>query len=306
LALSENREERRGYLLMRSPSRLVLIIILVVLALGSGFYILTTPGRKPIVVSIYEPPIISVEERIQDIGQVPTDTKQQTFFLLYNIGGKHLRISEVETSCGCTVADISKKVVAPGDFTRIKVELDTSIKMGKLRKKITVHSNDPKRPELVLFVLGDVFGKKMEGHAQITLKPKDKLVLFKGNCASCHVDLGRGKTGKALFLADCAMCHGSQALGNHSAGVSLLGGDYENEAFRKRIRGIIADGSPHSPQMPPFSKKNGGPLNDDEIDSLVSFLKFQNMQHKMGLLSKPDESELEDEAAFEEALKQPH
>lgn len=258
------------------------------------------------VVSIYKPPIASVEERVQDIGQVQTDSKVKTGFLIYNIGGKHLRISGVDTSCGCTVADVSKKVIAPGDFTRIRVELDTSIKLGKIRKKVVVHSNDPKRPDLALFIVGEVLAKPMEGHAQITLQPKDKLVLFKGNCATCHVDAGKGKSGKALFLADCAMCHGVNATGNHTAGPTLLGGDYEDEAYRQRMRNVIANGSPHSPQMPPFAKKQGGPLNDDEIDSLVGFLKFQTMQQKMGLLNQPDTGEVEDEAAFQEALKQPH
>lgn len=291
---------------MRSPSRLLIIGIMALLALGAGWYILTTPGRKPVVISAYEPPIISVEERVQDIGQVPTDSKEHTSFLLYNIGGKHLRITNVDTSCGCTVADVSKKVVAPGDFTRIQVELDTSLKLGKLRKTVTVHSNDPKRPDLALFVVGEVLPKPMEGHAQINLQPKDKLALFKGDCAKCHVDAGKGKSGKALFLADCAMCHGVNAQGNHSAGPSLLGGDYENEAYRKQMRQIIADGSPNSPQMPPFAQKNGGPLNEDELDSLVGFLKFQSMQHRMGLLNQPDSAAQEDDAAFQEALNQPH
>ena|GEM_PF-2053486 len=291
---------------MRSPSRLVIIGIMALLALCAGWYILATPGRKPVVISVYEPPIISVEDRVRDIGQVPTDSKERTSFLLYNIGGQHLRITAVDTSCGCTVADVSKKVVAPGDFTRIRVELDTSLKLGKLRKTITVHSNDPKRPDLPLFVVGEVLPKPMEGHAQIHLQPRDRLALFKGDCAKCHANAGKGKSGKALFLADCAMCHGVNAMGNHSAGPSLMGGDYENEAYRGQMRRVIADGSPKSPQMPPFSQKNGGPLNDDQIDSLVGFLKFQSFQQRMGLLNKPDSAELEDEAAFQEALKEPH
>jgi mono/diheme cytochrome c family protein len=291
---------------MRSPLRLIIMVISMVLAIAAGWYIMTTPGRKPVMIFVYESPIISVDQRIQDIGEVQTDSKVNTSFLLYNIGGKHLRISNVETSCGCTVADVSKHVVGPGDFTRIKVVLDTSIKLGKIRKKITVHSNDPKRPELALFVVGDVLPKPMAGHAKIDLTPKDKLVLFKGQCATCHVQQGRGKTGKALFLADCAMCHGVNAQGSHSSGPSLLTGDYENEAFRKQIHDTIANGSPHSPQMPPFAKSQGGPLTDDEINSLVSFLKFQAMQQKMGLLNKSDEAEEEDEAAFQQALQEPH
>src|SRR5688572_27021672 len=44
---------------MRSPSRLLILGIMALLAFGAGWYILTTPGRKPVVISAYEPPIIS-------------------------------------------------------------------------------------------------------------------------------------------------------------------------------------------------------------------------------------------------------
>lgn len=291
---------------MRSRSRLVLIVVLGLLTVLGGAYIMLTPGRKPVVVSIYEPPIISAEKRVLDVGKVQTDSKVHSEFLVYNIGGKRLRISKVETSCGCTLAKISKQAISPGDFTSIAVEMDTSLKIGPVRKKITVLSNDPKRPALDLFLTGDVLPKKMVGHAQIQLHPKDKLVLFKGQCATCHVNAGVGKTGKALFQADCAMCHGATAQGNHTAGPSLLNGDYENELYAQHAREIIAKGSPNSPQMPPFAKAQGGPLNDDEIDSLVQYLKFQSTQAKMGLLNQLPAEELEDEAAFQQALKQPH
>jgi mono/diheme cytochrome c family protein len=284
----------------------MIMAICTLLAIVAGWYILTTPGRKPVMIFVYQSPIISVEKRIQDIGRVQTDSKVNTSFLIYNIGGKHLRIMDVETSCGCTVADISKHVVAPGDFTRIQVTLDTSIKLGKIRKEITVHSNDPKRPDLPLFVVGEVLPKKVMGHAEIDLKSTNRLVLFQGKCATCHVQQGVGKTGKALFVADCAMCHGINAQGNHGSGPSLLGGNYDDEAFRKHIHDVIANGSPQSPQMPPFAQSQGGPLTEDEINSLVSFLKFQAMQQKMGLLNQPDEGEAEDEAAFQQALQQPH
>lgn len=291
---------------MRFSIRRLVMLILVGLAGLSLWYIFNTPGSKPVVISVYEPPIISAEKRVQDIGKVETDSKVPAHFLIYNVGGKHLRINDVQTSCGCTVAQLSKTLIAPGDFARIDVTLDTSIKLGQVRKQITVKSNDPQRPELPLFLVGQVLPKKMASHAQVTLTPQDKLVLFKGDCATCHVQAGKGKTGQALFVADCAMCHGINGQGHLSAGPSLLGRNYDDEATAQRARTIIASGSPNSPQMPPFSQKQGGPLTDDEIDSLVTFLKVQNMKHRMGLLNQPAEADVEDEAAFEKALRQPH
>lgn len=290
---------------MGSSIRLVVITLLAAIAVLSGWYILNTPGLKPVVISVYDPPRIYAESRVRDIGSVETDSKVPATFVIYNKGGKNLRISDVQTSCGCTLAKITKRKVAPGDFTRVQVELDTSIKLGPVRKEITVFSNDPKRPQLALFLVGNVLPKKMQGHAPINLKAQDPLVLFKGDCATCHVKPGIGKTGKALFIADCAMCHGMSAQGNGSAGPALTGLDYDNKSSLQTIRHIIAEGSPRSPQMPPFSKAKGGPLTDEQIDSLVNFLKFQALQNKMGLL-KPEAGDGESEAAFQEALKQPH
>jgi mono/diheme cytochrome c family protein len=291
---------------MRSRLKLVVTLSLALVVVVATWFLLTTPGYRPVVISVYEPAQIEAEQRIEDIGKVNTDSKAKAAFLIYNKGGTHLRISNVETSCGCTVAEVSKKVIAPGEFSRIGVTLDTSIKLGPVRKKITVFSNDPKRPKLDLFLTGDVIAQKEMGHAQITVMPKDKLVLFKGECATCHVQKGIGKTGNALFQADCAMCHGIKAQGNHSAGPSLLRIDFEKEAIQKQMRAIIANGSPHTPQMPPFAKSEGGPLSDDEIDSLISFLKVQNLKQKMGLLDKEEPGEVEDETAFQEALQNPH
>ncbi|WP_303675158.1 DUF1573 domain-containing protein [Vampirovibrio chlorellavorus] len=291
---------------MRFPLRKLIFLILLTFAGISMWLIFTTPGRKPVVISVYEPPIIKAEQRIEEVGKVETDSKVPAHFLLYNVGGKPLKIVDVQTSCGCTVAKLSKTVVYPGDFTRLDVSLDTSIKLGKVRKQITVKSNDPKRPTLPLFLVGEVLPKKMASHAPITVQATDRLVLFKGECATCHVQAGKGKTGKALFVADCAMCHGINGQGHLSAGPSLLTGNYEDAAYQARMRKIIAEGSAQSPQMPPFSNQHGGPLSNDEIDSLVAFLKVQTMKQRMGLLTQPAADEAEDQAAFEEALRQPH
>lgn len=287
---------------MRSPVRMLLLLAVALATLGAVWYNLVTPGRKPVIISVYEPPIIYAENRIQDIGSVRTDSRAESEFLLYNVGGAHLRIRDLQTSCGCTVANISKRVVAPGDFTRIRVALDTSIKLGQVRKTITVMSNDPKRSALALFLVGNVLPAPISGHQPIRLQAKDRLVLFKGDCARCHVDAGRGKTGKALFQADCAMCHGMEGQGHQSAGPSLL---HLDEKDRTRVRAVIADGSPHSPQMPPFSDQHGGPLKADEIDSLVRFLEYNNRQARGGV-PMSDAREAEEQAAFQDAVKNPH
>ncbi|MEM0952257.1 MAG: DUF1573 domain-containing protein [Cyanobacteria bacterium P01_H01_bin.74] len=252
-----------------------LLGVLIIIIFG-GVWIAKTPGLRPIVISVYKPPILWVEHPSVDIGLVDTDSHAQAQFFLYNIGGKHLRLTAIEPSCGCTLAEASKKVIPPGGFSQLKIDLDTSLKLGAVRKSITVRSNDPTQPVIDLVVTGEVLAKKAAAHDDIMLQPKDRLALFKGRCATCHVNRGVGKTGKALFLADCAMCHGQQAEGNGTAGPALRHLDFSQPAIKQAVHRVIANGSPHTPQMPPFSQEVGGPLTDDEIESLVQFLAYQS------------------------------
>jgi mono/diheme cytochrome c family protein len=271
-----------------------------------GVWVWQTPGLRPVIISVYQPPILFVDNRIQNLGNLVTDSHAKTDFFVFNKGGKYLKISKVDASCGCTVVKTSKTLISPGSFSKISINVDTALKLGAMRKQITVSSNDPKRPEVSLFITATVLPKPMASHQSITLSATNRLALFEGQCATCHVNQGHGKTGKQLFLADCSMCHGAMGQGNHAAGPSLLEWDSEKAETKPYLFNRIANGSPHSPQMPPFSKQNGGPLVPDEIDSLVSFLLYQQKQKKEGLLMIEDKSQKEDELSFKEAMQHPN
>jgi mono/diheme cytochrome c family protein len=110
------------------------------------------------------------------------------------------------------------------------------------------------------------------------IQVKDPLVLFKGDCKSCHVDRGVGKFGEELFIADCGMCHGLQAEGGVAP--SLIGFDMSDESQKAYARDVIANGAAMNPTMPPFGKAKGGPLSDEQIDSLVNYLGYLSSQAK--------------------------
>lgn len=234
-----------------------------------------TPGLHPVVVSPYQPATIRAQNTVVDIGTVDTDSEVTATFYLFNTGGEYLRLGDVEATCGCTVAELDHNVIAPGDFTKLVATLDTSLKLGKVAKKITVQTNDPKHPEYELFLKGNV-EFKMLGHQKIAVK--DPLVLFQGKCATCHVDRGVGKVGKDLFVADCSMCHGFTAEGRKDIAPSLLTGMPDDDTHFESMRKVIASGAANTPEMPPYSKVHGGPLNDDEIDSLVNYLRYETQR----------------------------
>jgi hypothetical protein len=60
-------------------------------------------------------------------------------------------ISDARPSCGCTVASFDR-VIKPGAEGKIHSSVDTKSFSGPISKSIVVHSNDPERPQMNLFI----------------------------------------------------------------------------------------------------------------------------------------------------------
>ena len=238
--------------------------------------------KPPELIDAHKPPTLSVEQSVHDLGELIIEELAEDTFKLSNTGGETLVIENVESSCGCTIAKLDTSELNPGESTELHVTLDTSLKLGSVTKTIDIFSNDPVQPKKELILKAEVkLPKGQEGMAG-SFKVKDPLVLFKGECKTCHVDRGINKTGKQLFIADCGMCHGPDGQGGVSPPLITL--DYTQDMVKAYVRDIIANGSPNSPTMPPYSKGKGGPLADSQIDSLVTFLSYQHEQYKAGKL----------------------
>ena len=82
-------------------------------------------------------------ERVHDFGKIyEKDGKRTYTFELVNEGDKAVVISQVNTSCGCMVADYSKKPIRPGAHAKIPVTIDPDHKEGVFIKSVTVLLND--------------------------------------------------------------------------------------------------------------------------------------------------------------------
>lgn len=85
-------------------------------------------------------PAIVFETIFKDLGEVV-----QTSHLVYeyeftNTGNEALIITNVRTSCSCSVASYTKTPIAKGESDKINVKLDTKI-LGQFNKTIAVYSN---------------------------------------------------------------------------------------------------------------------------------------------------------------------
>ena len=91
-----------------------------------------------------------------DFGTVLEGTPVKHEFTVKNAGKADLVIGQVQTSCGCTVAQSDKKRLAPGEETQLPVTFDTRHERGEARRRIDVYTNDAQTPDLALEIQGIV------------------------------------------------------------------------------------------------------------------------------------------------------
>jgi hypothetical protein len=101
------------------------------------------------------PPAIEMLETSFDFGRIEQGAKVDHVFQFRNVGGRPLKILEVHPDCGCTVADFTQ-VVPPGAKGAIKVHFDSTGKNSYQYHKVSVSTDDPSNPQLMLEFRGDV------------------------------------------------------------------------------------------------------------------------------------------------------
>ncbi len=116
-------------------------------------------------------PRLVCDEPVFDFGtRDPSEPVEHTF-LLRNEGTLTLEISRVHASCGCTVANISERSVPPGGESKITSRLSLQGRMGPQHKTITVDSNDPAQPQMILAMKG-VAGYAVNAQPPQVMQPR--------------------------------------------------------------------------------------------------------------------------------------
>jgi len=94
-----------------------------------------------------------------DYGQIAKGSDGVRVFEFTNTGSEALVISDVKSSCGCTVPEKPKGPIAPGETGQIKVKYDTK-RVGPIRKTVTVYSDTTEAIE-ALRIKGEVMAKNV-------------------------------------------------------------------------------------------------------------------------------------------------
>lgn len=106
-------------------------------------------------------PYIAFAQPVFDFKEIYQGDKVEHIFEFENTGNKPLIISNVQTTCGCTVPAWPKEAIAPGKKQQIKVVFNSRGKMSKQNKVITIISNATNNPERIRLT-GTVLPPKVE------------------------------------------------------------------------------------------------------------------------------------------------
>jgi hypothetical protein len=98
-------------------------------------------------------------DSIQEFGKVTDGEKVLISFHFKNTGTKPLIVSNVSAGCGCTVPEKPEAPIPPGEDGVIKAEFNSSGRVGKVSKNVTVTCNTATQNYTLQFE-GEVIEKK--------------------------------------------------------------------------------------------------------------------------------------------------
>src|SRR5690554_103512 len=97
---------------------------------------------------------ITFKSETIDYGTISKGSDGLRVFEFTNTGDAPLIITNVRSSCGCTIPKKPDGPVAPGESSTIEVKYDTN-RVGPIRRSITVMSN-ASEPMIALKIKGEV------------------------------------------------------------------------------------------------------------------------------------------------------
>ena len=137
-----------------------------ILVLFIAFFSLTLANSQE------KKPEISFEKTVIDYGTVNKGDNGVREFVFRNSGNAPLIISNVKSTCGCTIPKKPEKPILPGESEKIQVKYDTK-RVGFIRKSITVTSNAASSPTIILKIKGQV----VENNQQKGIERKKKSIV---------------------------------------------------------------------------------------------------------------------------------
>jgi cytochrome c5 len=197
----------------------------------------------------------------------PGEETTDFVFSVTNTGDKDVEIVRVHPSCSCTVAKMPAFpwILAPGEKSSFTARMDFAGKHGRFSKTIQVESTRG-----IQTVTATVNIPEMDEAMRLRnqeLARKNRQIVFQNDCASCHAAPLVGKKGAELFKAACGICHMASPPASMVPSL-LVARERRDAAYWLKW---ISEGK-EGTLMPAFDAKHGGPLNPEQIGSLVEYV----------------------------------
>jgi len=201
-------------------------------------------------------------------GQQSIDFK----FVFTNVSTKPVVISGTHTSCGCTVTRLPQTpwTIAAKEAGEIAGSMNLLGKSGTVTKTVNVMMDggsinlavtvDIPKPDLTKM-------READRQKNMSIATADRQAVFRGECASCHVTPTIGKRGHELYTAACGICHDAPNKASMVPALRELKHPTDYDFWLTWVR----NGKPNS-LMPAFDLKQGGILDQAQIESLAEYL----------------------------------
>lgn len=247
----------------------------------AGAQLPTVQNRAVTTVSSVQPvtalpnTVLAWDADVKDYTTKPGEVQGNFTFYFTNVSAQTVAINNAVASCGCTVPKLPALPwkIEPGTGGEIPVTMNVAGKTGLIQKNVTVNTDHgPKILTVKVNVTppnaaAPAVAGPMNRSLNQELAKADRQAIFKGDCASCHVEKGRGRLGKDLYAASCGICHDAEHRADMVPDLRNLKHDTNADYWKT----WISLGKPGT-LMPGFSQSEGGPLTQLEINSLVQYL----------------------------------
>jgi hypothetical protein len=107
------------------------------------------------VVALAQPQIV-IDPGQLDFGTLAQHETRDAEVIITNTGDELLEIRDIESSCGCTVPELTAYELAPGESTVMAVHFNSKTFQGKQTKYVHIFSNDPRQSSVDLIVQANI------------------------------------------------------------------------------------------------------------------------------------------------------
>lgn len=211
--------------------------------------------------------ILAFDAITQEYTTKPGEMEAKFNFNVTNVSSGEVIVNGVQTSCGCTVAQMTFPwKLAPGTNGVIPLTMNLAGKSGTVFKSATVLTDKGQKMLTVKANMTPPLTMGDDREKNRLTAAANRQAVFKGDCAKCHVEPVIGQMGKVLYDKACGICH--EAVHRATMVTDLRTKVPSNAEYWKFN---IVHGKPGT-LMPAFSQTEGGPLSDVQIASLVEYL----------------------------------